>query len=231
MKSPWTESASGMPAYQLGAHFPNDYVQQLDWWIRFLPRPADYLFLYFLGFYIVMLALKVDWKLSVLGALAFGFSTYLIIIFGAGHNAKAHAIAYMPMVLAGILWVFQRKYLLGFVVTALAMALEIKANHIQMTYYLFFSILILGIVEFIEAVKKKQIPIFATQVFVLLAAMVLALGVNATRLMSTKEYADYSTRGASELTINPYGTEKEMTDGLSRDYITQFSMTFLRRSG
>lgn len=223
-ESYWTESAfSGMPTYQLGAHFPNDYVQQLDWWIRFLPRPADYLFLYFLGFYIVMLALKVNWKLSVLGALAFGFSTYLIIIFGAGHNAKAHAIAYMPMVLAGILWVFQRKYLLGFVVTALAMALEIKANHIQMTYYLFFAILILGIVELIEAVKKKQIPIFANQVLVLLAAMVLALGVNATRLMSTKEYADYSTRGTSELTINPDGTEKEMTDGLSRDYITQFS--------
>ena len=145
---------------------------------------------------------QLGWKLSVLGALAFGFSTYLIIIFGAGHNAKAHAIAYMPMVLAGILWVFQRKYLLGFVVTALAMALEIKANHIQMTYYLFFSILILGIVEFIEAVKKKQIPIFVNQVFVLLAAMVLALGVNATRLMSTKEYADYSTRGPSEVQFN-----------------------------
>jgi len=109
----WAESAfSGMPTYQLGAHFPNDFVRSLDLWLRFLPRPADYLFLYFLGFYILMLALKVDWKLAILGSLAFGFSTYMIIIFGAGHNAKAHTIAYMPMVLAGVLWVFQRKYLL-----------------------------------------------------------------------------------------------------------------------
>lgn len=220
----WAESAfSGMPTYQLGAYFPNDFVQQLDWWIRFLPRPADYLFLYFLGFYVLMLALKVDWKLSILGALTFGFSTYLIIIFGAGHNAKAHTIAYMPMVLAGVLWIFQRKYLLGFVVTALAMALEIKANHPQMTYYLLFAILILGIVELIDAIKKKKYQVFQTQTMVIIGAMVIAVGVNATRLMSTKQYADYSTRGKSELTINADGTEKESTSGLSRDYITQYS--------
>jgi len=220
----WAESAfSGMPTYQLGAYFPNDFVQQLDWWIRFLPRPADYLFLYFLGFYVLMLALRIDWKLSILGALTFGFSTYLIIIFGAGHNAKAHAIAYMPMVLAGVLWIFQRKYLLGFVVTALATALEIKANHPQMTYYLLFAILILGIVELIDAIKKNKYQVFRTQTMMIIGAMVIAVGVNATRLMSTKQYADYSTRGKSELTINPDGSDKESTNGLSKDYITQYS--------
>ena len=220
----WAESPfGGMPTYQLGARFPNDYVQQLDWWIRFLPRPADYLFLYFLGFYVLMLALKVDWKLSILGALTFGFSTYLIIIFGAGHNAKAHTIAYMPMVLAGVIWIFKRRYLLGFFVTALTMALEIKANHPQMTYYLLFAILILGIVELIDALKKKEYVIFGKQTAVILGAMFIAVGVNATRLMATKEYADYSTRGKSELTINPDGSEKETTNGLSKDYITQYS--------
>lgn len=220
----WAESAfSGMPNYQLGAYFPNDYVYDLDALIRFLPRPADYLFLYFLGFYILLLALKIDWKLAILGSLAFGFSTYLIIIFGAGHNAKAHAIAYMPMVLAGVLWVFQKRYLLGFSVTGLAMALEIKANHPQMTYYLLFAILILGIVELIEAIKKKTIPQFVTQSAMLILAMILAVGVNATRLLSTKQYADYSTRGKSELTINPDGTDKQVTNGLSKDYITQYS--------
>ena len=220
----WAESAfSGMPNYQLGAYFPNDFVYDLDALIRFLPRPADYLFLYFLGFYVLLLAMKVDWKLSILGSLAFGFSTYLIIIFGAGHNAKAHAIAYMPLVLAGVIWVFRRKYLLGFTITSLAMALEIKANHPQMTYYLLFAILILGAVELIDAIKKKQIPSFATQAGILTVAMIIAVGVNATRLMSTKQYADYSTRGKSELTINPDGTKKETTNGLSKEYITQYS--------
>jgi hypothetical protein len=220
----WAESAfSGMPTYQLGAYFPNDFVRTLDLWLRFLPRPADYLFLYFLGFYILMLALKVNWKFAILGALAFGFSTYLIIIFGAGHNAKAHTIAYMPMVLAGVLWVFQRKYLLGFSFTALAMALQIKANHPQMTYYLLFAILFLGITELVDAIQKKKIPVFVKQTGILFAAMLIAVGVNATRLMATKEYADYSMRGKSELTINPDGTKKERTNGLSKEYITQYS--------
>ncbi len=220
----WAESAfSGMPTYQIGTYFPNDFVTKLDSLIRFLPRPADYLFLYFLGFYVLLLALKTDWKLAIVGALAFGFSTYLIIIFGAGHNAKAHAIAYIPLVLAGVLWIFQKRYLLGFTVTGLAMALEIKANHPQMTYYLLFAILILGIVELIDAIKKKNVPLFVTQSATIIVAVILAVGVNATRLMATKEYADYSTRGKSELTINPDGTEKEVTSGLSREYITQYS--------
>ncbi|MFY0631501.1 MAG: YfhO family protein [Flavobacteriaceae bacterium] len=220
----WAESAfSGMPTYQIGTYFPNDFVTQLDNLLRFLPRPADYLFLYFLGFYVLMLAMKIDWKLAIVGSLAFGFSTYLIIIFGAGHNAKAHAIAYMPMMLAGVLWVFQKRYLLGFTITGLATALEIKANHPQMTYYLLFAILILGIIELIEAIKKKKIPQFINQSAIIIAAMIIAVGVNATRLMATKEYADNSTRGKSELTINPDGSEKEVTSGLSREYITQYS--------
>lgn len=220
----WAESAfSGMPTYQIGTYFPNDFVTKLDNLIRFLPRPADYLFLYFLGFYVLLIALRIDWKLAIVGSLAFGFSTYLIIIFGAGHNAKAHAIAYMPMMLAGVLWVFQKRYLLGFTVTGLATALEIKANHPQMTYYLLFAILILGIVELIEAIKQKKIPQFINQSAIIIAAMIIAVGVNATRLMATKEYADYSTRGKSELTINSDGTTKEATSGLSREYITQYS--------
>ena len=97
-----------MPTYQIGTYFPHDYISYLDRLIRFLPRPADYLFLYFLGFYIMLLAFKVDWKLAIMGSLAFGFSTYLMIIFGAGHNAKAHAIAYMPLVLAGVIYVFKK---------------------------------------------------------------------------------------------------------------------------
>ena len=220
----WAESAfSGMPTYPIGTYFPNDYITSLDRFIRFLPRPADYLFLYFLSFYILLLAFKVDWKIAIVGSLAFGFSTYLIIIFGAGHNSKAHAIAYMPLVLAGIIFIFKKRYLLGFIVTSIATALEIKANHPQMTYYLLFAILILCVVELIEAIKKNKIKQFITQSSIIIVAMLLAVGVNSSRLLATKEYADVSTRGKTALTINPDGTKKEVTTGLSKEYITQFS--------
>ena len=220
----WTgASFSGMPAYPVSAYYPNDFVRSLDRLFRFLPRPADYTFLYFLSFFVLMMALKVNWRLAILGSLAFGFSTYLIIIFGAGHNAKAHAIAYMPLVLAGFLWIFQRKFILGFIVTALAMALEIYTNHIQMTYYLGFCLLILGIVEFVNAVKEKAIPLFVKKVAIIIAAVTLGVGANAPRLMALKEYADHSTRGKSELTINLDGSNKEITKGLDKTYITQYS--------
>ena len=220
----WTGSAfSGMPAYQLSAHYPNDFIKKVDSLLRFLPRPADYIFLYFLGFLLLLTALNAEWKLAVLGALTFGFSTYLIIIFGAGHNAKAHAIGYMPMVMAGVIWVFKRKYLLGFIITALAMALEINTNHPQMTYYLGFCILILGVVKLIEAIKEKVYVPFIKQSAIILFAMILGLGVNSTRLMAMKEYADASTRGKTELTIEPDGSLKKVTQGLSKEYITEYS--------
>ncbi|RSC93824.1 YfhO family protein [Tenacibaculum singaporense] len=220
----WLDNAfSGMPAYQVSAYYPNDFVRYIDKVIRFLPRPADYLFLYFLSFFLLLTALKVDWKLAVLGSLSFGFSTYLIIIFGAGHNAKAHAIGYIPMVIAGVIYIFRKRYLLGFILTALAMALEIYSNHPQMTYYLGFCLLILVIVEGVEAFKSRTLPVFLKQSAILVAAMLIGIGANSTRLLAMKEYADYSTRGKSELTINPDGTPKEKSTGLDKEYITEYS--------
>jgi len=220
----WTgASFSGMPAYQISAYYPYDFVRSLDKLLRFLPRPADYTFLYFLSFFVLMLALKVKWRLAILGALAFGFSTYLIIIFIPGHNSKAHAIAYMPLVLAGVLLVFRRKFVLGFIVTGLAMALEIFANHIQMTYYLGFCLLILGIVELIHAIKEDKLSTFIKQAAVIIAAVILGIGANAPRLMAMKEYTDFSTRGKSELTINADGSKKVEKQGLDKNYITQYS--------
>ena len=108
----WTDAVfGGMPTYQLGAQYDYDFIDGLDKALRFLPRPADYLFLYFACFYALMLVMRVEWKIGLLGALAFGFSTYLIIILGAGHNSKAHAIAYFPLVLSGIILVFQKRYI------------------------------------------------------------------------------------------------------------------------
>ncbi len=220
----WTNSAfGGMPTYQLGANYPHNYVKKLDRVLRFLPRPADYLFLYFLGFYILLCCMKVDYRLAVLGALAFGFSTYLIIILGVGHNAKAHAIAYLPMILGGILLSFRGKYFWGFVLTALGMALEINANHYQMTYYFMLLVLVLGLVMLIDAIRARTFPSFLKSVGTLLLAVILGIAVNATALLATKEYADWSTRGVSELTVNPDGSPKEAAKGLSRDYITEYS--------
>lgn len=223
-ESYWTNSAfGGMPTYQLGANYPHDYIKKLDHLIRFLPRPADYLFLYFIGFYILLLCLKVDFRLAALGAIAFGFSTYLIIILGVGHNAKAHALGYIPMVLGGIILVFRKKYLLGFILTALAMALEISANHYQMTYYFMLLVLVLGLAHLIYAIKEKELKHFFVSVGILVLAVVLSIATNATSLMATKEYADWSTRGTSELTVNPDGSPKEPSNGLDREYITQYS--------
>jgi len=220
----WTNSAfGGMPTYQLGAKYPHNYIKKLDLALRFLPRPADYLFLYFIGFYILLLSLKVDFKFAALGALAFGFSTYLVIIIGVGHNSKAHAIAYMPLVLSGIVLTFQRKYIAGFLITAIAMGLELVANHYQMTYYLMLLVIVLGIVYLIDAYKKKLLPHYFKSVGLLLIAVVLAVGLNATGLLATQEYVKESTRGKSELTINADGSPKAAATGLSRDYITEYS--------
>lgn len=220
----WTNSAfGGMPTYQLGAKYPHNYIKELDSALRFLPRPADYLFLYFIGFYILLLTLKVDYKLSALGALAFGFSTYLIIILGVGHNSKAHAIAYMPLVLSGILLTFQRKYIYGFLLTCVALALEISANHFQMTYYLMFLVIVLGIVYLIDAFKKQELPHYFKTVGLLSVAAILAVALNATNIMATQEYVKHSTRGKSEITVNPDGSPKEITTGLDKEYITEYS--------
>ncbi len=220
----WTDSAfGGMPTYQLGAKYPHNYIKKLDLTIRFLPRPADYLFLYFLGMYILLVVLKVDFKLAFLGALAFGFSTYLIIILGVGHNAKAHAIAYMPLMLSGIFLTFRGKYLYGFLLTTVAMGLQLVANHFQMTYYLLILVVIIGIVYLIDAIRKGMLMHYAKSVGIMAIGVLIALGMNATNIMATQEYANASTRGSSELTINPDGTPKEVTDGLDYEYITEYS--------
>ena len=220
----WTNSAfGGMPTYQLGAKYPHDYVGMIDDVLRFLPRPADYLFLYFLGFYGLLLVLKIDPLKAFFGALAFGFSTYLIIILGVGHNAKAHAIAYMPLVIAGFILVFQKKHIWGGLLTMFAVALEINANHFQMTYYLLIFLLVLSGYFIYQAVKEKEYTSMLTSFGVLAIAGIFALGTNATNLLATAEYANFSTRGKSELSINADGTKSIGNSALSREYITEYS--------
>ena len=222
----WVNNAfSGMPTYQLGAKYPHNYIKQLDLLIRFLPRPADYLFLYFLGFYFLMLSLKVEYRLAVLGALSFGLSTYLIIIIGAGHNAKAHAISYMPFVLGSIIYVVRKRYLLGFFLTTIFLGLQLTSNHFQMTYYLMFIVIIMAIWFIINCIKEKDFNHFKSTSFTLFAALIFSLLLNSSNLLATIEYSAESTRGNSSfLTINPDGSYKDDdSTGLDREYITQWS--------
>ncbi len=220
----WTNSAfGGMPTYQLGAKYPHDYIGHFDDLIRFLPRPADYLFVYFLGFYLLLLVLKIKPLQAFFGALAFGFSTYLIIILGVGHNAKALAIAYMPMVVAGVLLVYRKKYILGGLLTMVAVALEINANHFQMSYYLFIFLLVITGYYLIKYFKAKDYKAFGYSIGIFAIAAILAFGVNATNLLATSEYAKTSTRSDNELTFNADESKVENSNALSNDYITEYS--------
>jgi hypothetical protein len=224
----WTNSAfGGMPTYQLGAKYPNDFIGHLDDVLRFLPRPADYLFLYFLGFYGLLLVLKIDPLKAFFGALAFGFSTYLVIILGVGHNAKAHAIAYMPWVIAGVILVFRKKYVVGGLLTMIAVALEINANHFQMTYYLLIVLLALGVYNTIKFIKNKEFHPLLKVAGTFAVAILFAVGANATSLLATKEYSDFSTRGKSELQLKPDGTKKSSTTVLDKEYINEYSYGLL----
>ena len=218
----WTNSAfGGMPTYQLGARFPHDYMDKLDRLIRFLPRPADYLFLYFISFYILMLVMRLPWKYALLGALAFGLSTYLIIIIGVGHNSKVHAIGYFPLVLSGIILTFRGRYLWGFLLTAVAMGLEIQANHLQMTYYLGLLCVILGLAYLVDAFRKQQLPHFFKSVGLMILAVALGIATNATTILSTIEYSKTSTRGDKLLVDET--SEGDKKAGLDYDYITNWS--------
>lgn len=220
----WTNSAfGGMPTYQLGAKYPHDYIGALDDVLRFLPRPADYLFLYFLGFYGLLLVLKIDPLKAFFGAIAFGFSTYLIIILGVGHNSKAHAIGYMPLVIAGFLMVFQKRFIWGGLLTLFATALEINANHFQMTYYLLiFLLLLVGYFTY-QFLKEKDFKGLGFAFGSLAVAGIFAIGANATNLLATTEYTKFSTRGKGELTFTANGSKVTENTALSRDYITEYS--------
>jgi hypothetical protein len=220
----WTNSAfGGMPTYQLGAKYPYDFIGAVDDVLRFLPRPADYLFLYFLGFYGLLLVLKVDPLKAFFGSIAFGFSTYLIIILGVGHNAKAHAIAYMPLVIAGFILVYNKKYVVGGLLAMIATALEINANHFQMTYYLLIFLLILSGYYSYLSIKNKEIKELFISFGVLIVAGIFAIGANATNLLATAEYANFSIREKSELTFNPDGSRNQTTAAMTTDYITEYS--------
>ena len=220
----WIDNAfGGMPTYQLGAKYPFDFLTPIHKIFQLLPHPTFLVFLYLLGCYFFLLSMRVPMKYAVFGALAYGLSTYLLIIIQVGHNTKAQALGYLPFVLAGVQWVFRKKYFWGFAFSTFAIALQIRANHYQMTYYLLLLLLVFGLVHLWQHYKNNALVDWFKKVGVLAAAGILALGLNATALLATSEYASFSTRGTSELTLSATAEPVEIRSGLSYAYITQFS--------
>ncbi len=225
----WTNSMfSGMPGVQISYRYTALGVINTihSIFTLGLPAPANYLFLYFVGFYILSLVLKIKPSVGMLGGVAYGLSSYFIIILQAGHNTKALAIGYAPLVLASFLWAYRsKKMIFPLAVSALFMALELRANHVQITYYLGMILVFVGIFELIKAAQNGAVKKFAVRTIGLFVVYGFAIGLNYGNLKGTLDYAKYTTRGGSELTINADGTPKAESDksGLDAEYITQWS--------
>jgi hypothetical protein len=213
----WTNSMfGGMPAYQISVIYYKNFAKYIDTIISFnLPVPAKYLFLSLLGFYILLLAFRVDPWLAIAGALAFGFSTYFFIIEAAGHNTKAHAMTYMAPIIAGIVLSFRGKLLLGAMLTGLFLSLQLFTNHLQITYYTLIIVILFGLFELFTYIRERRIFEFFKTIGILLLPVILAVGMNITNLWLTWEYSHYSTRGKSELSYK----QDIQTSGLDKDYI------------
>lgn len=218
----WTNSMfGGMPAYQITVEYKAKFMQFFKEIMEvYTPSPVRYLLLYLIGFYILLITLRVNPWLSIGGAIAYAFSTYFIIIIGAGHLWKVNALAFIPPALAGILLTFRGKYLWGGLMAAFFLILEVYANHIQMTYYFMLAVLCITAFEFYYRWKEKELKQFFTSIGVLAIAAILALGVNSSNLYNSYQYSKETIRGKSELTL---GDKANKTSGLDKDYATQWS--------
>ncbi|MBP7498040.1 MAG: hypothetical protein KA792_10290, partial [Bacteroidales bacterium] len=217
----WTNSMfGGMPAYQISVKYHGNLMWVFDKIFTLsLPHPANLFFLYLVGFYLLLLVLGVNPWLSIAGAFAYSLSTYFLIIIEAGHNSKVHAIGYIAPVIASVILTYKGRYLLGSVLFALFLALELYTGHPQISYYMFIIILFIGAAELYKAIKDKLFKtFFKASAFIFVAGM-LAVLPNITNLWATFEYGKYTTRGKSELTDDKHNK----TSGLDKDYATDWS--------
>ncbi len=218
----WTNVMfAGMPNYAIS-------VVDSGNWIRFIPAvfvkvltgPIGLFVLLCIGFYVLMMSLNIDARIAIAASLAYALSSYFIEVLAAGHNSKFHAMAYMPGILAGMIWAYQRgKPLLGAAVFGLFTALELNARHPQMFYYFSFVLVLVGIYELVRAFKMGVLPQFLKSTALLLGAALIAIGTQFAYLNRTLDYSKLSTRGQSELSSE--ATDKG--DGLDTDYITNWS--------
>ena len=220
----WTNSLfGGMPTYQLAPSYDSqDTLIGISWLYRLgLPEFVWYVFVYLLGFYILLRAFDFRQHLAALGSIIWAFSSYFFIIIAAGHIWKVIALAYLPPMIAGVVLAYKGKYLWGLVVTAIFAALEIFANHVQMTYYYLFIILFMVIAYLVDAIRNKKMAHFWKATAVCAAGALIGICLNLSNLYHTWQYSKESMRGKSELV--KANTENQTSSGLDRDYITQWS--------
>ena len=220
----WTNSIfGGMPTYQMSPSYQSTdgLSQVMNAYHLWLPDNVWFLFAYLLGFYILLRAFDFRQTLAALGSIMWAFSSYFLIIIAAGHLWKVMALAYLPPMIAGIVLAYRGRYLSGFIVTALFTAFEIKANHVQMTYYYLFIILFMVIAYLVKAVREKQLSGFMKSTGVVAAAAVIGIAINLSSLYHTWQYQKESMRGKSELVKKD--AANQTSSGLDRDYITQWS--------
>ena len=222
--SRWTNSLfGGMPTYQIAPAYNSGKVldQVANAYHLWLPDYVWYLFAYLLGFYILLRAFDFRQHLAALGSIVWAFSTYFLIIIAAGHYWKVMALAYLPPMIAGMVLAYKGKYLWAFVVTAIFAALEVQANHVQMTYYFLFPIAFIVIAYLVDAIRDKRLAHFAKSTATCAAAALVGVSLNLSNLYHTWEYSKESMRGKSELVKK--NSANQTNSGLDRDYITQWS--------
>ena len=220
----WTNSIfGGMPTYQMSPSYQSTdgLSQVMNAYHLWLPDNVWFLFAYLLGFYILLRAFDFRQMLAALGSIMWAFSSYFLIIIAAGHLWKVMALAYLPPMIAGIVLAYRGRYLSGFIVTALFTAFEIKANHVQMTYYYLFIIFFMVIAYLVKAVREKQLTGFMKSTGIVAAAAVIGIAINLSSLYHTWQYQKESMRGKSELVKKD--AANQTSSGLDRDYITQWS--------
>ncbi|HOK60376.1 MAG: YfhO family protein [Tenuifilum sp.] len=219
-ESLWTNSMfGGMPAYLISANYKGNLLKHVDSFLNVVGRPASYIFLTMLGFYILLLVFGVNPWLAIVGSIAYGLSTYFLIVIGAGHNAKIHAIAYVAPTIAGMILALRGQLFAGLAVFGLAFGLNLNAGHPQITYYGALVMASVYLYYFVEAFKAKALRMFTKATGILLLAAVLAFGANFTYLWFTNDYGKDTIRGKSELTHD----RDNRTSGLDKDYATQWS--------
>ena len=220
----WTNSLfSGMPTFQISPSYESTGL--VSWIGKVyglgLPAPANLIFMMMIGFFILLMAFNVRWYVALFGAIAYAFSSYFFILIGAGHIWKFATLTYVPPTIAGIVWCYRKKYVLGAIVAALGATMQIASNHFQMTYYFAFLIAALVIGYLVSAIKGKTVKEWAMATGTLVVAAVLAVAANAPNLYSTYEYSKETMRGGhSELTVAPEGNASK---GLDKNYITAWS--------
>jgi hypothetical protein len=216
----WTNSMfGGMPAFLVSTQYKGNIVSYLRHVLQLGPRPISFLFLYLVGFYILLIALRVNPWLAIAGSIAFAFSSYNFSIIAAGHNSKAIAIGYMAPILAGIMLTFRGKRILGMAITGLFLSLQLFAGHPQITYYTLMFVLLFGLVQLYYSVREKYFKELVICVSLLMAGAVLSVASNAGRLWTTWEYGKHSMRSPSELAFDT----EDQTGGLDKSYATQWS--------